>query len=178
MADEPLKCPRCGWPVNPGETVCESCGQSLTSDNQSDTFGSLAPPQAPSLACSNCHAIWSPTTRICPVCGNDLYMAGYSPVGTWPPVITGQTLLNPSSAPLMTRSRAGDIAIGVVAGLVSCVLAPFSLGITLLHLLVVCRKAFNTYPYYRRGVYYGAVGAMLVLMSPFVYCLGGFRHLF
>jgi len=180
MAEDPIKCPRCSWPVNPGEVVCESCGQNLNSDSQSGTLASpgVAPPQAPSLECSNCRAIWPPTKRICPVCGNDLYLAGYAPVGTWPPAAVGQALPTAGLPPLMTRSRAGDTVIGVIAGLVSCVLAPFSLGITLLLLLVVRRKAFNTYPYYRRGVYYGAAGAILVLMSPFLYCLVGFRHLF
>jgi hypothetical protein len=77
----------------------------------------------------------------------------------------------------MTRSRAGDIAVGAVCGLITLVTAIFTVGISLAILLGAFNKPFSKYPYYRRGVFYGFAAAGLVYLSAFVACVYFVRKL-
>jgi hypothetical protein len=129
------------------------------------------------IVCANCHAVWPAATRICPTCGYELYMPGYSPVGSWPPVVGGQPVQNPGLPPLMTGRRGGDIAIGVILGLIAGVAALFTAGISVAILLAVFNKPFSKYPYYRRGIFYGGAAAALVYLSAFLTCIYVMRKL-
>ena len=169
MPEEHTNCPRCSRIVGSGTAVCEWCGLDLAAGSQANPISSpgFSPQPALSIVCTNCRAVLPPATRICPTCGHELYMAGYSPVGSWPPVAGGR---DPGSPPLMTRSPRGDIATGAFWGLLAGVAALFTSGISLVILWAVCREAFCKYPYYRRGIFYGGAAAALVLMSAFVAC--------
>jgi len=172
MSEEISKCPRCGRTVSPGDASCEWCGLDLLAGGQSQAVSQpwVVPSPQAGLVCANCRAVWPPSTRICPACGHELYLPGYSPEGSWPPVVGGQPLPSPGPPPLMTRSRGGDIATGVFWGLLAGIAALFSSGISIVILLAVFHKPFGKYPYYRRGIFYGGAAAALVLMSAFVAC--------
>ena len=63
-------CPSCGAPVQPGNIVCDNCGQSLAIPSApSPTTGLLV---RQSRYCSNCGAEVRPSAKFCQRCGHDL----------------------------------------------------------------------------------------------------------
>ncbi len=119
-------------------------------------------PPAPSPPCPNCGLPWLPDAPVCPNCG---YVRPEIP--SWPPTPGGQpglAALPPSK--LVTGSATGDIFLGLGISLAS-----FLVGIGIVVMPVLYFVLRRSYPILARGLGFGWLAGMALLLGAFAICI-------
>ena len=126
---------------------------------------SVLPPQPlPSPPCPNCGMPWPPEAPVCPNCG---YVRPEIP--SWPPSPGGQPGLSATLPPkLATGNATGDIMLGIGVGLAS-----FAVGIGILAAPVLYFVLRGSYPVLARGLGFGWLAGVVLLLGAFAICLVG-----
>ena len=120
----------------------------------------------PILPCPNCGTSWPPEATVCPDCG---YIRPSIPAWPPPPTGPGAVASPPPPAPRLVTGKAwGDVTLGIGLSLVSYFLA--CAGFLVMPILYLTLKP--KYPVFARGIGYGLLVGMALLLGAFVWCLG------
>ena len=116
------------------------------------------------LTCPNCGTAWPPGAAACPHCG---YL---QPPPAWPPPPSGFVAPPPPPAPrLVTGKPWGDVTLGLGLSFASNFLA--CAGFVVMPILYFTLKP--TYPLFTRGIGYGTLAGLVLLLGAVVWCFAG-----
>lgn len=113
--------------------------------------------------CPNCGRVAQANAKVCPNCGAAL--TG----DVWPPPVPGQPIPAPPEGRLLTGSRRGDIALGIVTSLLSCLF--FAIG--LIAIPIVYALTTRKYPVFARALGWTYIGVLCALAGAFCLCVVG-----
>ena len=116
----------------------------------------ITPPQI--TPCPNCGAPWPPGAGVCPNCGF------VRPA--WPPP-AGRVAPAPPVPRLITGKAWGDLTLGIGLSFLSNFLA--GAGFLLMPVLYFTLK--RNYPVFARGIGYGILAGLALLLGAFAFCL-------
>ena len=113
----------------------------------------------PTPTCPNCGASWPSGAAVCPNCGHVL--------PAWPPPPAGFVAAPPPAPRLVTGKVWGDLALGGGLSFLSGFLA--LLGFVVMPVLYFTLKP--KYPVFARGIGYGLLAALVVVLGAFALCV-------
>ena len=119
----------------------------------------------PTPSCPNCGTAWPPDVTVCPHCG---YVRPGVPA--WPPPPTGVRPLPPPPVPkLVTGKVWGDVMLGFIISLGANFV--YCLGLLVMPILYFTLRP--NYPAFARGLGFGTLAGLILLLGAFVWCFGG-----
>lgn len=122
----------------------------------------------PLSSCPNCEAPWLPGAAACPNCG---YLQASVPA--WPPPPTGFVAPPPPLEPQLVTGKAwGDVTLGLGISFLSNFL--YCLGFIVMPILYFTLKP--KYPLFTRGIGYGTLVGLVLLLGAVVYCFAGLAN--
>ena len=122
----------------------------------------------PTFSCPNCGTAWPPDVNVCPNCG---YIRPGVPA--WPPPPTGLAAMPPPTLPRLVTGKAwGDMTLGIGISFLSN--AVVCLGLLVMPILYFTLRP--NYPVFARGIGFGILAGLVLLLGAFVVCFGGGMH--
>jgi hypothetical protein len=121
--------------------------------------------------CPNCHSPVPVGETVCPRCGQILPPGGTSfPV--WPPPPTSGPSPLPPSPRLLTKTVWGDVTLGGVIALAAALVG----GVGFIAMPILYFVLRPTVPMFARGIGYGFLASLVLLLGAFALCIFGFGH--
>jgi hypothetical protein len=125
----------------------------------------------PTALCPNCHVAWPEGASVCPHCG---YVR--SAPSVWPPP-PSQLIGVPHSPPpgpkLVTGKVWGDLTLGIGISFASNFF--YCLGLLVMPILYFMLRA--NYPVFARGIGFGFVAGLVLLLGALVWCFSGLANI-
>ena len=123
----------------------------------------------PTSLCPNCRAAWPGGVTVCPNCG---YVRPAPPA--WPPP-PSNLFVQPPAPPvpkLVTGKVWGDLTLGIGLSFASNFLA--CVGLVVMPILYFTLKP--NYPVFARGIGYGIVAGLALILGAVVWCFAGLAN--
>lgn len=120
--------------------------------------------------CPNCGNAVSADVTVCPNCGAILPPFSAQPV--WPPPPGSAPPSLPPAQKLITSSTAGDVILGLVVSIASL----FVGGIGFIAAPILYFVLRPTHPMFARGLGYGVLTGVVLLLGAFALCFYGISH--
>ena len=120
--------------------------------------------------CPNCGSQVGVGTTVCPNCGAVLPPPSAQPA--WPPPPGGFPPPQTFALKLVTGSTAGDVILGIVLSFVTCFIG----GLGLIASPILYFVLRPTHPMFARGLGYGFLTALVLLLGAFALCFYGISH--
>ena len=124
----------------------------------------------PTALCPNCRIAWPEGASVCPNCG---YVPSPAP-SSWPPppsIFRGVSQ-SPPGPKLLTGKVWGDLTLGIGISFASNFL--YCLGLVIMPILYFMLRA--NYPVFARGIGYGIVAGLTLLLGAVVWCFAGLAN--
>ena len=121
----------------------------------------------PPVPCPNCGTPWPSGATVCPNCG---FIRPAVPAWPPPPVGVAAPYGVPPPVPKLVTGKAwGDITLGIGLSFLSNFLA--CTGFLVMPILYFTLRP--NYPTFARGLGYGTLAGLVLLLGAFVYCMAG-----